>query len=742
MKITLKILLIIFASILIALLGFTIYFNILTKDVYLNDDKLINIDRTVQFIDINGEVFCEESNGVSVVELEKIPEYTINAFIAIEDKRFYKHNGVDYKGLMRATINNIKSLSFKEGASTISQQLIKNTHLTSDKTLKRKFSEIKLSTELERKYTKKEILEKYLNTIYFGDNCYGITAASEHYFNKKPYELNINESVTLAAIIKAPSTYSPINNPQKCNVRKNIVLKEMCDQGYIDLTTYNINKNIPVTVCLQESTPYEYTYISLVKQELNKIIQNSPYGKEHLKVYTEYDPNSQNVLKENILEDQYSCDKTSVLINKNGKIKAYYSTCGNINRQVGSVIKPILVYAPAIENDVVTEATKILDEKTDFNGYCPSNYNEQYYGYLSVKDSLAKSSNVCSVKILNYTGIEKSLSYLKKTDIKLNKNDNSLCLALGALTDGTDLISLTTAYSVFNNDGKYNSFSCINKITDENNNLIYYNKINPVKIYDSSTVSIMNDMLLHTVKEGTAKKLSYLDFPVYAKTGTVGNNLGNTDAYSISYTSEYLLGVWYGNKNNSLMDNKITGGSYPTIISANVWHELYKNNNTPKEIKNDDSVTYEYIDKITYEDSGKLILADNISPERYKLKVLLKKKNTIKERSSRFSHPEIIDCKLSVNNNQNELLLCLTEYCDAEIYKEIDGIKKLVYDTTHNNKTLFIDKDIINGKYYKYVIVPYYYDGVTKHYGKEFFTQEIKSPKRNIGDSWWENDLN
>ena len=740
MKKTLKILLIIGASIFIFITGFIIYFSILTCDVYLSDDKLVNINRTIKYLDINNEVFCEESNGISVVELDNIPKHTIDAFVAIEDKRFYNHNGVDYKGLLRAIFNNVKTFSFKEGASTISQQLIKNTHLTSDKTLKRKFSEIKLAFELEKRYNKNDILEKYLNTIYFGDNCYGISAASEHYFNKKPNDLDVNESAILAGIIKAPNNYSPINNETNCNKRKNLVLKEMYSQGYIDKQTFEENINKPVLVYLQESTPNEYTYTDLAKMELNKILQSSPYGKNHLKVYTNYDPNCQRLLKENVINEQTKCDKTSVLLNKNGEIKAYYSTCGNIKRQAGSIIKPILVYAPAIENDVVTEATKIVDEKTDFNGYCPSNYNNKYYGNISVKDALTQSSNVCAVKILNYTGIENSLKYIRKTDINVNQNDNSLSIALGSLNEGTDLLSLTAAYSVFNNYGNYFKYFCINKICDENDKTIYYHKNIPTKIFSDDTITIMNDMLLNVVKEGTAKKLSYLNFPIYGKTGTVGNSNGNFDAYSISYTDDSLLGVWFGNKDNSLMNNNVTGGHYPTIMATKIWDEFYSNK-TPKAIPISNSVSEVYIDKLTYEESGKIILADNICPERYKQKVLLKNKNIIKDYSTRFSSPKIIDYKLSVNNNQNNLQLCLTEYCNAEIYKVVDNKKTLIFDTYINKESNFVDKDVFIDKCYNYIIVPYYFDGTVRHYGKEIQTKIIKSPKQNVGDSLWNNDL-
>ena len=227
MKKVFKVFCAIILLVLICIIGVLTYYFISTMNVKLDDEKLINLQQTVTYYDVNLNVFAEEVNGVNITEIEKIPSHTINAFIAIEDKRFFSHKGVDYKGLFRALINNFKSMSFKEGASTISQQLIKNTHLSSDKTLNRKLAEIRLATILEKKYSKTDILEKYLNTIYFGENCYGITNASKRYFDKLPSELSINESAMLAGIIKAPSNYSPFANLDKCIKRKNVVLKEM-----------------------------------------------------------------------------------------------------------------------------------------------------------------------------------------------------------------------------------------------------------------------------------------------------------------------------------------------------------------------------------------------------------------------------------------------------------------------------------------------------------------------------------
>ena len=222
MKKALKISLIFILLALIFVLGILVYYFSTTIKFNLDKNKLVNINFVTEFYDVNGDKISTFSDKSPVVKLSELNDYTLNAFVSVEDKRFYKHNGIDYKGLSRALYKNISTFSFKEGGSTISQQLIKNTHLNSQKTLKRKFIEFKLTKQLERKYTKDEILEKYLNTIYFGHNLYGIESASNYYFDKSAKDLDIAESAFLAGIIKAPNTYSVTNSYEKCLNRRNL----------------------------------------------------------------------------------------------------------------------------------------------------------------------------------------------------------------------------------------------------------------------------------------------------------------------------------------------------------------------------------------------------------------------------------------------------------------------------------------------------------------------------------------
>ncbi len=741
MKKVYKILLLILVFFAVLILGFTFFALSITKNIKLDENKIINMQRTIIYYDCQNKIIDEQSEGVSVTEFDNIPNFTKKAFIAIEDKRFYKHKGVDKRGLFRAIVNNIKSLSLKEGASTITQQLIKNTHFSSEKTLKRKLSEMKLAKLLEKKYSKDQILEKYLNTIYFGEGCYGITSASEHYFGISPDKLNINQSAFLAGIIKAPSTYLAQENNDKCLNRKNTVLREMYEQGYISKDEYDDNSsNLPELSKEQPSSSYDYLY--LVKQQLNVIFDNDAYSTNKFKVYTYYDKDIQQNLQESINSIETDTDKATVIFDKNNKIKGYFSTCGEICRQMGSTIKPILVYAPAIENNIVDSCTIINDEQISFNGYSPSNYNDKYYGNVSVKFSLAKSLNTCSVKLLNYVGIEHSKDYLRKMKINLTENDNSLCLALGSTEKGAKLAEIASAYNVFQNNGIYNDKSCINKIVTDSGKVIYMDNTNKTPVFEDGTVSIINDMLNYATKEGTAKKLGQLPFSLYAKTGTVGTKNGNTDAYCISYNKDYIVGTWIGNYDNSLMKNNITGGTIPTNISYKIWDKLYKNKKAPEKIQNSSEIEEIELDKISYEKENIIVRASENTPERYIKRELFRKSHIPNEYSTRFTSPTIEKPILTVNNNGILIQLCLTEYYDALLYKESDGIKTLIYDTNEKDKSKYFDKfdDNLSAKTYIYTIIPYFKSNNGIIYGEELLIDKIKAPENNLEGDWWLNN--
>jgi len=736
MKRSLKVVLVILGCLIVIFCGFLIFFHLITMGENLDTDKLVNMDKTVSFYDIKGDFLFKDSDCRSISDIEIIPKHVQNAFVSIEDKRFYSHNGIDPKGLLRATVENIKSMSFKEGGSTITQQLVKNTHFSNKKTLKRKLSEIKLALQMEKTYSKSEIMEKYLNTIYFGDNCYGITSASRHYFDKNPEELSISEGAVLAGMIKAPAIYSPFNDKEKCLKRRNIVLKQMLSQGYLSKSEYSLEIKKDIKTLESEQNRSDYDYFYLARKEYQELMKNFPYETGKIKVYTGFSFEKQKILEDKIFNDNLIYNKTCVLMNKNGVISAYKSTCGNVKRQMGSTAKPFLVYAPAIENNVVYSCSPILDEKTDFNGYSPSNYGEIYHGYVSVKESLAQSLNVCAVKLLNYTGINKAKNYAIKSGITLTSNDNSLALALGATEKGEYLQDICSAYTPFMNNGYCFNAKTITKITNDKNQILYQNKQSFNKVFSEETTSLVNDALEYTVTNGTAKKLSFSKVNLCAKTGTVGNQNGNTDAYCISYNTDQLLGVWYGNVNGKYMNNSVTGGSYPTTTAYNIWNELYLDSEPPKSYNKSNKIIELEIDKEEYEENHRVILADKLAPSRYKIKTIFKKNYFPKSTSNNYSMPKIENVNLSVFSNGIKLSLCLTENTEATIYKCYKGKKIKVFDTIEkNNKLYFFDRNVKQEEEFYYSIIPYSLNGNIKKIGKEYRTEKIKFNK--ISNDFW-----
>ena len=725
----------------ITLVSFAYYF-IATANVNLDKSKLINMDSQTEIYDDGGNLLEEYSGDRVITDAVDIPDYTLNAFVAIEDKRFYSHNGVDVKGLFRATINNLKSFSFKEGASTISQQLIKNTHLNGEKTLNRKLAEIKLARQLEKNYSKKQILEMYVNTIYFGDGYYGITQAANGYFGVSPENLTISQSAALAGMVKAPAVYSPRISPDKCNERRKLVLKEMLEQKLITQKEYNENVNADV-VPVEQENELSSPYIKLVKNEIRDFLDEHAYKNAEIKVYTYFDGDLQADLEDGVKSLKSDTDKKGIILNGKNKIQAFYSTCGDIPRSLGSTLKPVAVYAPAIDTGAINSCTLINDERINYDGYSPSNYNDVYYGYVSAKFALAKSLNACAVKVLNDCGIKKCLEYVKKTDIPITENDNSLRLALGSTEQGATLTEICGAYGAFVNKGVYVKPTSIKKICDSDGKVLYKDVDISRRIFGEDTAFIINDMLKSTVSDGTARTLSSLNFPLAAKTGTVGNEKGNTDAYTISYNGDYILSCWIGNADSSLMDNSVSGGTLPAKTCLGVWQNMIKRGYVPHDTFDTDKVEKINIDKISYLENQVIEEADENAPERYVLTEIFKKDCVPKKISDRFSTPKIENAEISVNNCNITIRLCLPNYCEYKIYRRCGGFSVQIYDSFNKtDKTLFTDRNLMPDTKYFYTVVPYITGKHGIKYGEEYRLNGIKTPPLNFdGDEWWIDEL-
>ena len=706
-KITLTILAALAILILSAL---TAYFSI-TAGAKLDKSRLINYGQTITFYDGDGqkiESSSIEGNRSSVL-IENLPEHTKNAFIASEDRTFYSHNGLNYKRMVKALFKNLASFSFKEGASTISQQLIKNTHLSNDKTLKRKLKEIRLTRQLERQYSKDEILEMYLNTIYFGHSCYGIESAARFYFGTDAEELTLCQSATLAGLLSSPNNYSPFKNAEKCLQRRNIVLKSMLECSFIDNNQYSQAINEPLNAVEGGSARTWGSYIEAVFDELDELNFDCYAQLSGCKIYTGMNSGIQSYLN-NL---HISSDNAIIITDDKNGVCAYVNSIGAAKRQPGSTIKPLLVYAPAIEEGLIHTFTKIDDSYIDFGGYSPENYDKKYHGMVTVSESIAQSYNIPAVKTLNALTTQKAAGYARKMNIPLDDEDNNLSLALGGMKYGTDIKSLNDAYSVFRNGGTYYRSHFIKKIVDKNGKTIYSAQNNGEKVFSRGTCSLMNETLINTAKTGTAKKLKNLPYDIAEKTGTCGDADGNTDAYAIGYTSSHTFSVWLGDANNKKSD--ITGGGACCNILKDILNKFYSSPPAPLDVST--GTTTVQIDRQDYSASGKIILADDISPKLNKLPVKCLEGKEPSEKSTKFTHPTIEKPTVNINNETTSIVLCQTEYysylikCDDEI----------IYDGPFSQK---IEHSPGEGSHI-YSVTPYYSDGEKKYLGDTITLSKI-----------------
>ena len=706
MKVVRRLLLGVLALFLIAVVVFFGYYFTVTRGEKLHPEKLnFSARNVILYDDSNQTVDCYSTGGTNLTApIENIPKKTQLAFVDTEDKRFFKHNGFDLRRIIKATFANLKSGSYKQGASTISQQLIKNTHLTQEKTLSRKLKEWKLTRALERKYSKTQILEKYLNSIYFGHNCFGIASASEFYFGKKTQDLDIADSTILAGLLKSPNNYSPFKHPENCQKRKESVLNLMYKNGSITKEEKNqaLKKPLPSPTAKAKTNG---NYAHFVFDELSEIAETHDFSYVgDIQIFTYLNQDLQNYLTDLLSKHSSSGVCASVLSADSQGFSACYSTVGSLTRSPASIIKPLLVYAPAIDKDALSPATPILDEKVDFGGYTPENYDKTYHGYLSARECLAKSLNIPAVKILQSVGVETGAEYLNKMHLGVAKDDLSLALALGGMKNGYTLQQLITAYSTLQNQGVYQGAGFIKEIKIDGKTVYQRRAINE-RVFSKETAYLRTDMLKTAVKSGTAKKLQSLPFEIACKTGTKGTTKGNTDAYALSYTTKDVVGVWLGNADNSYIS--YTGGGLPCNYLYKINEYLYKDNKPPA-FEKPSGITQVEIDKASYYDRRTILLADSNAPKEYRFTEIFKSSALPTKTSDLFTNPTINAPILQFKDNTVKILLDKTSpsFYEYEISRRDDMQNKILYFGKFIEE--FIDKDIQPNKYYIYTVTPSY----------------------------------
>ena len=697
-----------------------------SNKVSFDINKIKHTNLNISVYDNQNRIIKNTDNSNNFIKLNTLNDYTLQAFISIEDKDFYSHSGVNYKRMVKAMIKNIISFKIKEGASTISQQLIKNTHLTNEKTFTRKINEVFLTKKLEKTLTKNEILEHYLNIIYFGDNCYGIENASLHYFSKNAKDLTLAESATLAGLIKAPNTYSPTKNIEKTIQRRNIVLTQMLQDNKISFDDYttSCSEKLTTKITPLQQNNFNSYYAACIDEASN--ILNMPAKQISIaeyKIYSNMDIDKQTQLEKSLQTYDTDSDYSGISLNPvSGNIEAYYAKSNikmyNTKRQPGSAIKPIVVYGPAINENIISPITQINDEEININGYSPNNIGNNYHGYISVRDCVSKSLNIPAVKVLSYVGINKAKNYATKSGITFEQNDNSLSIALGGMTYGTTLKELTNAYTIFANNGKFIEAKFINYITNKDGKIIYRNKQQPLSVIREDTAYLMTDILKTSAKSGTGRKMGSLNFDVATKTGTVGKTT-NTDAWNISYTTNDIVGIWIGNADNSPINT--VGGAIPTDIAKLYFENIY-NTTKPSNFYPPSSVYQEKVDYISLTEDHVVYKANNYIPEKYTILETFSKFNPPKEKSTKFLSctPPTLEGKLS--NNIASISFNANDYLIYEIYK-IENNKNELLCIISNKKGVVTQDFAIESKSQFYIITK------IKNYADN---TEIVSDKSNI----------
>lgn len=542
--------------------------------------------------DNENELVYQGSSSSEWVNIEDISDNLKNAIISVEDKNFYNHQGFDYLRIAKAMINNIKSKSLVEGASTISQQYVKNMYLTFDKTWSRKIEEAMLTLELEVHYSKDEILEGYLNTINFGQGNYGIQDASLYYFNKNASDLTMEEACILAGIPRSPGNYNPVSNYDNSIYRAKIVAETMVNNGYLTEEEYESLFKEPIEIYGKRDKNNLETlmyYQDAVLSELQSIsnIPDSLVDAGGLKIYTTLDLEKQtileNAIKENMLDDDTqvaavyvdpSTGGVNALVGGRNYSTSQYNRVTQSKRQVGSTMKPFLYYA-ALSNGL-TMASTFRSEETTFNlsnnkTYSPSNYNNLYANKnISMAAALAYSDNVYAVKTHIFLGEETLVETMKTMGLK-EELQSIPSLALGTIE--INMLDFAGAYTTLASGGYQRDIHLIRRVEDMDGNLIYEYKESDDLILNYNYVYILNQMLTNAYNSDfidynsptaiTLKGRLTRDYSI--KTGTT-----DSDHWVVGYNPDALLMVWTGNDNNE------STPSY-SKITKNIWAEAMEN---------------------------------------------------------------------------------------------------------------------------------------------------------------------
>ncbi|KML42816.1 transglycosylase domain-containing protein [Cytobacillus firmus] len=592
------------STVVLAFLSF-VYFSYKDADISALEAGLA---QSTVIYDADGEVASKISaNKNEGISIDQIPDHMKNAVIAIEDHRFYEHGGIDLKGIGRAFLTNLKAGGIVEGGSTLTQQLTKNALLSAEKTYKRKLEEFFLALEIEKEYSKDEILQMYLNQVYFGEGAWGIKRAAMKYYGKDVEDLSISEAALLAGLVKAPSAINPYQNEEKAIERRNIVLDRMKEHNFITEKEWEKAKNEKLVFEDSGGDPFKGKYPYYVDVVLEEAINKYNISLDELlsdgyQIYTELDQDMQSSVEETYTNDQLFPKGTgdqqvqsgAVLLDpKNGGIRALAGGRGEHtllghNRAVhkvgqpGSTMKPIVPYAAALESGwKITDELK--DERMTFGkDYEPNNYNGQFRGNVPMYEAVKDSLNVPAVWLLDEIGVEKGIEAAKRFGIPEEAINQNLALALGGTSVGVSPLTMAQAYAVFANGGERPEAHSITKIVDKDGVTVAEWKGENTRVISKDVADKVTTMLLGVVQHGTGKAAQIPGREVAGKTGSTQMTIegidGVKDQWFVGYTPQLVGAVWVGHDKTDAKNYLTTSSSEGTApIFRAIMSEALKN---------------------------------------------------------------------------------------------------------------------------------------------------------------------
>ncbi|MDR1620078.1 MAG: PBP1A family penicillin-binding protein [Clostridiales bacterium] len=696
--------------------------------------KIIYAQQSALVYDAQNEmVSCLAASETRIwAPLNRIPLHVQRALLAAEDARFYEHIGVDFIRIIGAAWEDLKAGGYVQGASTINQQLVKLSHLTKDKVMSRKLEEAVLAYQMEQLCSKDEILEMYLNYVYFGGGFYGIQAAARGYFGVSAKELTVAQGAQLIGVLKSPSKYAPHLDMKESISRRNLILELMRDYGYLSeedckkasaekaVLTNSLNKNV------------RGYYIDLALEQAGAALEISMNdllnGGYH--IYTAMDMRLQTACEEMMLDktlfpeaaQDVQAAMVVVDINTGGVVALMggresttalgYNRATRIRRQPGSVIKPIIAYAPALEYEGYTTVSMLLDQPTDFNGYRPSNFNNKYRGWVTLRESVAQSLNVPAVKVLEDIGVSAGKEFASQLGIEFTEKDTSLTLALGGFTYGVSPYQVAGAYAAFASGGAYSAPTLVMRIANRDGEIVYAYQPEKKRVMSEANAYILTDMLKSAIQEGTGSRLGGLGIELAGKTGTTGDDRGNRDAWMAVYNPEYAAAVWMGY--DDALDGKTlplhaTGGNYPALLLKEVFETIYTQKAAPVFAKPGDVVEIR-LDGYTLENENLAVLANALTPGASVVREVFVAGTEPKNSSSYWAVPFPPTAFTVESNIDGYPVISFTPDNPHTIYRlyreDMRKVATLVGEWTGDTAVRYMDTALETGVTYQYYVVP------------------------------------